>query len=131
MSATYNLGPVTAYAEAKEAGYTGTYAEFCNMLKTFAETSKELRDGIAGVDTAAANAMASETSAKLSATNAKTSETDAATSATNAANSATTATEQATIATTKASEAAASAAEAKAMSQYLYVDSDGELSVND
>lgn len=79
----------------------------------------------------ATNASASETSAKLSATNAKTSETDAATSATNAANSATTATEQATIATTKASEAAASAAEAKAMSQYLYVDSDGELSIND
>lgn len=79
----------------------------------------------------ATNAMASETSAKLSATNAKISETDAATFATDAANSATTATEQATIATTKASEAAASAAEAKAMSQYLYVDSDGELSVND
>lgn len=79
----------------------------------------------------ATNASASETSAKLSATNARISETDAATLATNAANSATTATEQATIATTKASEAAASAAEAKAMSQYLYVDSDGELSVND
>ena len=79
----------------------------------------------------ATNASASETSAKLSATNAKISETDAATFATDAANSATTATEQATIATTKASEAAASAAEAKAMSQYLYVDSDGELSVND
>lgn len=42
MSVTYNLGPVTAYAEAKEAGYTGTYEEFCNMLKTFAETSAQI-----------------------------------------------------------------------------------------
>ena len=42
MSATYNLGPVTAYAEAKEAGYTGTYDEFCDLLKSFAETSAQI-----------------------------------------------------------------------------------------
>lgn len=39
---TINLGVVTAYGEAKQAGYTGTYEEFCNLLKTFAETSAQL-----------------------------------------------------------------------------------------
>lgn len=39
---TINLGVVTAYGEAKHAGYTGTYEEFCNLLKTFAETSAQL-----------------------------------------------------------------------------------------
>lgn len=39
---TINLGVVTAYGEAKQAGYTGTYDEFCNLLKTFAETSAQL-----------------------------------------------------------------------------------------
>lgn len=39
---TINLGVVTAYGEAKQAGYTGTYEEFCNLLKSFAETSAQL-----------------------------------------------------------------------------------------
>jgi len=39
---TINLGVVTAYGEAKQAGYTGTYEEFCNLLKSFAETSAQI-----------------------------------------------------------------------------------------
>lgn len=39
---TINLGVVTAYGEAKQAGYTGTYDEFCDLLKSFAETSAQV-----------------------------------------------------------------------------------------
>lgn len=42
MSTKYNLGTVTAWGEAKEAGYTGTYDQFCKMLATFGDTSEQL-----------------------------------------------------------------------------------------
>lgn len=97
-----NLGPVTAYADAKAHGYTGTREEFGQLL---AGAAGNLRDAVSAKEgaevakqaaetakTASGNsaeaAAASQTAAKTSETNAATSETNAATSAADAAQSA-------------------------------------------
>ena len=86
-----DLGAVSAYAYAVEKGYTGTEAEFAELMASYAEVGQT-----------AANAAES-------ALNSKTAAQTAATTATNKANEATTA---AQTATTKAGEASQSASNA-------------------
>ena len=83
-----DLGAVSAYAYAVEKGYTGTEAEFAELMADYAEVGQRAED-------AADSALESKTAAQT-----------AATTATNKATEATTA---ATTATTKAAEAQADA----------------------
>ena len=86
-----DLGAVSAYAYAVEKGYTGTEAEFAELMADYAEVGQRAED-------AADSALESKTAAQT-----------AATTATNKASEATTA---ATTATTKAAEASTSASTA-------------------
>ena len=86
-----DLGAVSAYAYAVEKGYTGTEAEFAELMADYAEVGQRAED-------AADSALESKTAAQT-----------AATTATNKASEATTA---ATTATTKAGEASTSASTA-------------------
>jgi hypothetical protein len=86
-----DLGAVSAYAYAVEKGYTGTEAEFAELMADYAEVGQRAED-------AADSALESKTAAQT-----------AATTATNKATEATTA---ATTATTKAGEASTSASTA-------------------
>ena len=88
-----DLGAVSAYAYAVEKGYTGTEAEFAELMADYAEVGQRAED-------AADSALESKTAAQT-----------AATTATNKASEATTA---AQTATTKASEASTSASQASA-----------------
>lgn len=105
-----NLGPVTAYADAKAHGYTGTREEFGVLL---ANAGLNLK----AAETAKADAEAARDGAADSAVAAKESETNAGQSATAAAKSATAAaaSEKAAAGDAKtASNAAAKATDAKA-----------------
>ena len=86
-----DLGAVSAYAYAVEKGYTGTEAEFAELMADYAEVGQRAED-------AAESALNSKTAAQT-----------AATTATNKASEATTA---AQTATTKAGEASQSASDA-------------------
>lgn len=86
-----DLGAVSAYAYAVEKGYTGTEAEFAELMADYAAVGQRAED-------AAESALNSKTAAQT-----------AATTATNKASEATTA---ATTATTKAGEASTSASTA-------------------
>ena len=86
-----DLGAVSAYAYAVEKGYTGTEAEFAELMADYAEVGQRAED-------AAESALNSKTAAQT-----------AATTATNKASEATTA---AQTATTKAGEASQSASNA-------------------
>ena len=86
-----DLGAVSAYAYAVEKGYTGTEAEFAELMADYAEVGQRAED-------AAESALNSKTAAQT-----------AATTATNKASEATTA---AQTATTKAGEASTSASTA-------------------
>lgn len=44
MSIKTNLGTVTAYADAKAHGYTGTKEEFGEVLANFAESATQVAD---------------------------------------------------------------------------------------
>lgn len=113
MSSTKDLGAVTAYAEAVEGGYTGTYEEFCDLLGKFSERADEVKTN---ADAVAADLKSAETaaeSAETHAANASKSAEDAAESAANASASETNAKESADTASTKASAAATSATNAK------------------
>lgn len=104
-----DLGAVSAYAYAVEKGYTGTEAEFAELMADYAEVGQRAED-------AADSALESKTAAQT-----------AATTATNKASEATTA---ATTATNKAAEAqaAAQAAAQEALrSLGLYRDAEGYL----
>lgn len=63
-TSTKDLGAVTAYGEALEAGYSGTYEEFCEMLANYAKTAAEVKEGI---KTAQENAEAAAKSAESAA----------------------------------------------------------------
>lgn len=104
-----NLGPVSAYALAKTKGYTGTEAEFAQLMANYATVGQQAAQSAAIASTAAntANTKASE---------AATSANNAATSATNASRSATAASQSATAASNSASSAATSAQTANAKS---------------
>jgi lysophospholipase L1-like esterase len=98
-----DLGAVSAYAYAVEKGYTGTEAEFAELMADYAEVGQRAED-------AADSALESKTAAQT-----------AATTATNKASEATTA---ATTATTKAQEAVANAeAAARDASQAMSAES--------
>lgn len=97
-----NLGPVTAYADAKAHGYTGTREEFGQLL---AGAAGNLQDAVAAKEGAEAAKQAAETAQKAAAENQK----NAGTHAENAKASADTAAEQANAAKESAAGAANSA----------------------
>ena len=97
-----NLGPVTAYADAKAHGYTGTRDEFGQLL---AGAAGNLQDAVAAKEGAEAAKQSAETAQKAAAENQK----NAGTHAENAKASADTAAEQANAAKESAAGAANSA----------------------
>ena len=105
-----DLGAVSAYAYAVEKGYTGTEAEFAELMADYAEVGQRAED-------AAESALNSKTAAQSAATTA----TDKASEATTAAQTATTkageAQTSAQTASTKASEASQSASQASGYAQ--------------
>lgn len=118
-TSTKDLGAVTAYGEALEAGYTGTYEQFCDMLANFAkradEVGKNLTSAQASAQAAAKSqqaAAASEQNAVKSATAASASQSAAKLSETNASNSVASAktSEKNALASKNAASASATAA---------------------
>lgn len=101
-----NLGPVTAYADAKAHGYTGTRDEFGQLL---AGAAGNLQDAVAAKEGAEAAKQSAETAQKAAAENQK----NAGTQAANAKASADTAAEQADAAKESATGAANSASAAQ------------------
>mgnify|MGYP004644634505 CR=1 FL=1 len=101
-----NLGPVTAYADAKAHGYTGTREEFGQLL---AGAAGNLQDAVAAKEGAEAAKQSAETAQKAAAENQK----NAGTHAENAKASADTAAEQANFAKESAAGAANSATAAQ------------------
>lgn len=101
-----NLGPVTAYADAKAHGYTGTREEFGALL---ANAGLNLKAAETAKEGAEAAKQAAETSQQAAAENQKNAETQAA----NAKASADTAAEQADAAKESATGAANSASAAQ------------------
>ena len=101
-----NLGPVTAYADAKAHGYTGTREEFGQLL---AGAAGNLRDAVSAKEGAEAAKQAAETAQQAAAENQK----NAGTQAANAKASADTAAEQADAAKESATGAANSASAAQ------------------
>lgn len=104
-----NLGPVTAYADAKAHGYTGTREEFGVLLANAGLNLKAAEAAKEGAESAKTTASNSADAAANSATAAKESENNAGQSATAAANSATdaAASEKNAAASAKRSEDAA------------------------
>lgn len=101
-----NLGPVTAYADAKAHGYTGTREEFGQLL---ANAELNLKAAETAKEGAEAAKQAAETAQQAAAENQKNTETQAA----NAKASADTAAEQAAVAEESAADAANSATAAQ------------------
>ena len=101
-----NLGPVTAYADAKAHGYTGTREEFGVLL---ANAGLNLKAAEAAKADAEAAKQAAETAQQAAAENQK----NAGTQAANAKASADTAAEQAAVAKESAADAANSATAAQ------------------
>lgn len=101
-----NLGPVTAYADAKAHGYTGTREEFGDLL---ANAGLNLKAAETAKADAEAAKQAAETAQQAAAENQKNTETQAA----NAKASADTAAEQAAVAKESAADAANSATAAQ------------------
>lgn len=101
-----NLGPVTAYADAKAHGYTGTREEFGVLL---ANAGLNLKAAETAKEGAEAAKQAAETAQQAAAENQKNTETQAA----NAKASADTAAEQAAVAEESAADAANSATAAQ------------------
>ena len=102
-----NLGPVTAYADAKAHGYTGTREEFGVLL---ANAGLNLK----AAETAKEGAEAAKQGAEAAKQAAETAQQAAASSASSASTSASTATTQAAAAKSSADAAASSATAAKA-----------------
>lgn len=107
-----DLGAVSAYAYAVEKGYTGTEAEFAELMADYAEVGQRAED-------AADSALESKTAAQTAATTATTAAQTATTKAAEASTSASTATSAkdtavsaSQTATSKASEATTAAATA-------------------
>lgn len=101
-----NLGPVTAYADAKAHGYTGTRDEFGQLL---AGAAGNLRDAVSAKEGAEVAKQAAETAQHAAAENQKNAETQAA----NAKASADSSAEQANSAKESAAGAANSASAAQ------------------
>lgn len=101
-----NLGPVTAYADARAHGYTGTREEFGQLL---AGAAGNLQDAVAAKEGSEAAKQAAETAQQAAAENQKNAETQAA----NAKASADSAAGQAAVAKEGAAGAANSASAAQ------------------
>ena len=111
-----NLGAATAYAYAKQKGYTGTEEEFAELMASYAyvaESAAESAEAAAGSASDAAESAALATTkagdASASSNAAAASATSASTKADEASASATSASDSASIASSKAGEAVASA----------------------
>lgn len=109
-----NLGPVTAYADAKAHGYTGTREEFGVLLANAGLNLKAAETAKADAETAQQAAASSASSASTSASTATTQAAAAKSSADAAASSATAAKASEAAAEKSAQGAAASESAAKA-----------------
>ena len=109
-----NLGPVTAYADAKAHGYTGTREEFGQLL---AGAAGNLQDAVAAKEGAEAAKQAAETAQLAAASSANTAGTAASTATTQAAAAKSSADNAAGSATAAAESAQAAAKSAEAAAQ--------------
>lgn len=104
-----DLGAATAYAYAVEKGYTGTEAEFAELMASYASVAQSAAASATAAAGSATSAASSASTASAAATTATTKASEASTSATNAAGSASSAASSATAASGSATSAAASA----------------------
>ena len=109
-----DLGAVSAYAYAVEKGYTGTEAEFAELMADYAEVGQRAEDAAETATTKASEAATSATTATNKASEATTAAQTATTKAGEASQSASQAQTSAQTASTKASEASQSASTASA-----------------
>jgi len=114
---TKDLGAVTAYAYAKEKGYTGTEAEFAELMASYATVAEQASQSAQTATEKAQQASASATSASQSADTASASAQTAQTAQQTATAKASEAQQSATTATTKAQEASQSASESSQSAQ--------------
>ena len=105
-----DLGAVSAYAYAVEKGYTGTEAEFAELMASYAEVGQTASD-------AAESALNSKTAAQTAATTATNKASEATTAAQTATTKAGEAQTSAQTASSKASEASQSASQASGYAQ--------------
>ena len=113
---TQDLGIATAYGYAKSKGYTGTEAEFAELMASYAEVGQTAVDAAETATTKANEASASATTARTAANTATTKAGEASQSASTATNAASAAQADADAAALDASQAmsAASTATTKA-----------------
>lgn len=71
MATTYSAGVVTAYGAAKQAGYTGTYQEFCEQQANFAQNAATVATNKEAVVAAATQVEQNKTAAENAANAAK------------------------------------------------------------
>ena len=116
---TQDLGIATAYGYAKSKGYTGTEAEFAELMASYADvgqTAVDAKDAAVAAKTAAQTAATTATNKATEATTAATTATtkagEASTSASTATSAKDTAVSASQTATTKATEATTAAATA-------------------
>ena len=107
---TKDLGAATAYGYAVEKGYTGTEAEFAELMADYAEVGQR-------ADDAAESALNSKTAAQTAATTATNKASEAITAAQTATTKAGEAQTSAQTASNKASEASQSASQASGYAQ--------------
>jgi hypothetical protein len=108
---TKDLGAVSAYAYAVEQGYTGTEAEYAELMASYASVAQQASQSAQTATEKAQQASASATSASQSADTASASAQTAQTAQQTASTKASEAQQSATTATTKAQEASQSASE--------------------
>ena len=106
---TQDLGIATAYGYAKSKGYTGTEAEFAELMASYASVAQSAAASATAAAGSATSAASSASTASAAASTATTKASEASTSATNAAGSASSAASSASAASGSATSAAASA----------------------
>lgn len=114
---TKDLGAVSAYAYAVEKGYTGTEAEYAELMASYATVAQQASQSAQTAIEKAQQASASATSASQSADTASASATSAQTAQQTATAKASEAQQSAQTATTKAQEASQSASESSQSAQ--------------
>lgn len=124
----------SAYTQAVNGGYTGTQAEFYELLTNVTDNAilaEQYKDEALGYRNEAEgfkdDASLSASNASTSATQSATSASNASTSETNASSSATSASTSASTATTKASEASTSATSAQGSASSAQTSADNAL----
>ena len=114
---TKDLGAVSAYAYAVEKGYTGTEAEYAELMASYASVAQQAGESAQTATGKAQQASASATSASQSADTASASAQTAQTAQQTATAKASEAQQSAQTATTKAQEASQSASESSQSAQ--------------